>query len=230
MLLGVIVHELFQAAIRCSNPAMVTSDWLLKQWRDCLYDEVLGELAALRLTPSQVETELTPYVDVVVDWIQSNIPGGSSYPSNNAAYQITKVHDIEENIWDPQLGIKDGVTREVRPRALELKGIINQRNNLAFYMSRLKPDLLPEPRADPRFCGKCEQASVCSFYQVAMEPAGRSSKLMYDFAKANMQHLSTIHLEYFKKWIRWIYYEWAEDKARKGNKLQDLWRKSPEER
>ncbi|VDN25682.1 unnamed protein product [Cylicostephanus goldi] len=129
MLIGVIVHELFQAAIRCPSPAMVTSDWLLKQWRDCLYDEVLGELAALRLTPSQVETELMPYVDVVVNWVQSNIPGGSSYPSNNAAYQITKVHDIEENIWDPQLGIKGkiDVTLEtktngkIQQRPLELK-------------------------------------------------------------------------------------------------------------
>ncbi|VDM70907.1 unnamed protein product [Strongylus vulgaris] len=235
-----------------------------------------------------------PYADVIMNWIQENIPGGTSYHSNNASCFIQKVHDIEENIWVPQLGIKgkvdvtlkvksdgktrlrplelktgksgpssehaaqvmlynlmlssrykqtlgngsllylkDGVTREVRSRALELKGIMNQRNNLAFYLSRLKFDLLPEPRTDPRFCGKCDQALVCSFYQVAIEPPDRSSKLMYNFAKANMGHLSESHLEvsaYFKKWMRWIFYEWAEDKARKGSKLEDLWRKTPEER
>ncbi|KAK6043942.1 hypothetical protein COOONC_18553 [Cooperia oncophora] len=41
------------------------------------------------------------------------------------------------------LYLKDGITRNVKPRALEMKGIISQRNRLASYLSKLKPDLLP---------------------------------------------------------------------------------------
>ncbi|KAL6744202.1 hypothetical protein Aduo_017162 [Ancylostoma duodenale] len=291
MLLGIIMHELFQAALRCPNPRLVTTEWLLGKWQNGLYDEVITQLAALRFTPSQFETELAPYADVIVDWVQTHLPGGSSYISNSSTPSVSKVHDIEENIWIPQLGIKgkvdvtlkmhttaksqlrplelktgksgqssehaaqvmlyslmlssrykepigegslvylkDGVTREVRPKALELKAIINQRNNLALYLSKLNPELLPEPRKDPRFCERCDHATMCSFYQVAMEPAGRSSNLMYEFAKKNMDHLSENHLEYFKKWIRWIFSEWSEDQARRGSGVSDLWRMSPEDR
>ncbi|RCN33597.1 DNA replication factor Dna2 [Ancylostoma caninum] len=291
MLIGVIMHELFQAALRCPNPRIVTTEWLLGKWQNGLYDEVITQLAALRFTPSQFETELAPYADVIVDWVQTHLPGGSSYISNSSTPSVSKVHDIEENIWIPQLGIKgkvdvtlkmhttakaqlrplelktgksgqssehaaqvmlyslmlssrykqpigdssliylkDGVTRDVRPRSLELKAIINQRNNLALYLSKLNPELLPEPREDPRFCERCDHATVCSFYQVAMEPAERASNLMHEFAKKNMDHLSATHLEYFKKWIRWIFSEWSEDEARRGSGVSDLWRMSPEDR
>ncbi|KHJ87957.1 DNA replication factor Dna2, partial [Oesophagostomum dentatum] len=291
MLIGTIMHELFQAAVTCPAPKLVTTEWLLEKWQNGLRDDVIAQLVALRFTPSQFETELMPYADVIVDWVQTHLPGGASYSSNSNSFSMEKVHDIEENIWVPQLGIKgkvdvtlkvksdgrarlrplelktgksgpssehaaqvmlynlmlssrhkqliedgsllylkDGVTREVRPRALELKGIINQRNSLATHLSKLDPDSLPAPRSDPKFCGRCDHASTCSFYQVTMEPPGRSTDIMFDFAKARMSHLSESHLEYFKKWIRWIYREWAEDKNRKGSSIKDLWRKSPEER
>ncbi|VDL84284.1 unnamed protein product [Nippostrongylus brasiliensis] len=77
------------------------------------------------------------------------------------------------------LYLKDGVTRGVKPRALEMKAILNQRNRLAVHLSTLNAEKLPE---------------------------------------------------YFKKWIRWIYSEWAEDQARKGSCLKDLWKKPVEQR
>ncbi|EPB72385.1 DNA replication factor Dna2 [Ancylostoma ceylanicum] len=239
MLIGIIMHELFQTALRCPNPRLVTTEWLLGKWQNGLYDEVITQLAAHRFTPSQFETELVPYADVIVGWIQNHLPGGSFYVSNSSTSSVSKVHDIEENIWIPQLGIKgkvdvtlkmhttaktqlrplelktgksgqssehaaqvmlyslmlssrykepigegsllylkDGVTRVVHPRALELKAIINQRNNLALHLSKLNPELLPE---------------------------------------------------YFKKWIRWILSEWSEDQARRSSGVSDLWRISPEE-
>ncbi|VDM56466.1 unnamed protein product [Angiostrongylus costaricensis] len=125
-------------------------------------------------------------------------------------HELFQVHDIEETIWSPQLGIKgkvdvtmevmlyslmlsshykqpivdgsllylkDGISRNVQPRALEMKAIINQRNNLANYFSSLNADLLPE---------------------------------------------------YFKKWIKWIYLEWSEDQVRKARCISDLWRKPVE--
>ncbi|VDO97519.1 unnamed protein product [Heligmosomoides polygyrus] len=277
MLIGIIVHELFQAALRCKNPRRVNRSWLLRIWHANLGDDVIAQLAALRFTPSQFESELQPYLEV------------SSF---SGAYLTLAVHDIEENIWVPQLGLKgkvdatvkvshctskefvvvasltsgripdsfslceqvmlyslmlssryrqpivegsllylkDGVTRGVQPRALEMKAIINQRNRLALHFSRLNPDSLPAPKTDPKFCDKCDHALVCSYYQVAIEQAGKSSELMSNFATSNTSHLSQRHKEYFNKWIRWIYSEWAEDQSRKGNCLKDLWKKSVEQR
>ncbi|KAK6025382.1 hypothetical protein OSTOST_08721, partial [Ostertagia ostertagi] len=63
------------------------------------------------------------------------------------------------------LYLKDGITRTVKPRAMEMKGIIAQRNRLAAYLSKLKPDFLPAPKDDPKFCDKCDHALVCSYYQ-----------------------------------------------------------------
>ncbi|VDO91683.1 unnamed protein product, partial [Haemonchus placei] len=245
MLIGTIVHELFQAAVRCPIPRMVSREWLLHIWQKTIRDEIIAQLVALRFTPSQFETELEPYLEVIVDWVQHNMPQGKSYKglSENS---LTKVHDIEENIWLPQLGLKgkidatlevgflptlkmlnagwdsvcqvkcgertrkqslelktgksgqssehaaqvmlyslmlssrykqpigegsllylkDGITRRVQPRALEMKGIINQRNHLASYLSKLRPDLLPVPKDDPKFCERCDHALVCSFYQM----------------------------------------------------------------
>ncbi|KAK6035664.1 hypothetical protein COOONC_26831, partial [Cooperia oncophora] len=128
------------------------------------------------------------------------------------------------------LYLKDGITRNVKPRALEMKGIISQRNRLASYLSKLKPDLLPAPKDDPKFCDRCDHALVCSYYQVAVEPAARSSHLMLNFAKLKTDHLSANHVGYFKKWVTWIYSEWSEDKARKGSCLEDLWQKPVAER
>ncbi|VDL63645.1 unnamed protein product [Nippostrongylus brasiliensis] len=106
------------------------------------------------------------------------------------------------------LYLKDGVTRGVKPRALEMKAILNQRNRLAVHLSTLNAEKLPAPKEDPKFCDKCDHALICSVYQVSQQ----------------------ILPEYFKKWIRWIYSEWAEDQARKGSCLKDLWKKPVEQR
>ncbi|WKY13298.1 hypothetical protein Q1695_004259 [Nippostrongylus brasiliensis] len=291
MLIGIIVHELFQAALRCSSPQRISRDWLFRVWHANIGVDVIAQLAALRFTPSQFETELEPYVEVIIDWIQTHLPGGRSYTKAPNGFSISRVHDIEENIWTPQLGLKgkidatlemkngltskmqslelktgksgassehaaqvmlysmmlssrytqpivegsllylkDGVTRGVKPRALEMKAILNQRNRLAVHLSTLNAEKLPAPKEDPKFCDKCDHALICSVYQVAIEPSKSSSEPMRKFASSTAGHLTENHLEYFKKWIRWIYSEWAEDQARKGSCLKDLWKKPVEQR
>ncbi|KAE9417818.1 hypothetical protein Angca_009671, partial [Angiostrongylus cantonensis] len=279
MLIGIVVHELFQVRL-------VTRDWLVTHWRENLRDDVVNQLVALHVTPTLFETELEPYAEVIANWIQTHLPGGKSYDSLSSLFRQSKVHDIEETIWSPQLGIKgkvdvtievstiqmrslelktgrsgqsaehaaqvmlyslmlssrykqpivdglllylkDGISRNVQPRALEMKAIIIQRNNLANYFSNLNADLLPAPRTDPRFCDKCDHKLICSLYQVGIEVFGKSSREMYDFAESNMKHLSKTHLDYFKKWIKWIYLEWSQDQMRKTGCISDLWRKSVE--
>uniref|UniRef100_A0A158P6R1 DNA replication ATP-dependent helicase/nuclease n=1 Tax=Angiostrongylus cantonensis TaxID=6313 RepID=A0A158P6R1_ANGCA len=264
MLIGIVVHELFQ---------LVTRDWLVTHWRENLRDDVVNQLVALHVTPTLFETELEPYAEV-------------GYFSTLLSRDFRKnffwicvpeqVHDIEETIWSPQLGIKgkvdvtievstiqmrslelktgrsgqsaehaaqvmlyslmlssrykqpivdglllylkDGISRNVQPRALEMKAIIIQRNNLANYFSNLNADL-----TDPRFCDKCDHKLICSLYQVCYQNLHSSF-----FLKHHLHVCGHVLLDYFKKWIKWIYLEWSQDQMRKTGCISDLWRKSVE--
>ncbi|KAJ1358152.1 hypothetical protein KIN20_016476 [Parelaphostrongylus tenuis] len=91
-------------------------DWLRTHWQRSLRDDIANELVALDITPTLFETELEPYAKVIVDWIQTHIPGGESYHPLSASTHLSRVHDIEETIWSPQLGMKGkiDVTMEVR--------------------------------------------------------------------------------------------------------------------
>ncbi|PIO73283.1 DNA replication factor Dna2 [Teladorsagia circumcincta] len=163
------------AALRCANPRSVSRDWLLHIWQENIRNEVLAQLVALRFTPSQFEAELEPCLEV---------------------------HDIEENIWVPQLGLKGKVDA-----TLEVKcGVRSRKQSLELKTGKSGPS--------------SEHAA-----QVAVEPADKSSNLMLSFAKSKTDHLSPRHIDYFKKWITWIYSEWAEDKAKKGSRIEDLWQK-----
>uniref|UniRef100_A0A1I7XPN4 DNA replication ATP-dependent helicase/nuclease n=1 Tax=Heterorhabditis bacteriophora TaxID=37862 RepID=A0A1I7XPN4_HETBA len=175
MLIGSIIHEMFQASVRCSNPLDVTRDWLLHLWRSSIVNGVMQSLCALRFSPSQFEVELEPYADVIVNWIRSHMPSATAQSLPTTSF-VTEVHDIEENIWLPQLGIKgridvtlkvllyclmlaarnnqtisdglllymkDGVSRPVIPRSVELKGLLSQRNRLAYYYHKHNLEKLP---------------------------------------------------------------------------------------
>ncbi|CAD6193808.1 unnamed protein product [Caenorhabditis auriculariae] len=128
------------------------------------------------------------------------------------------------------LYLKDGVGRPVVPRALELKGVLQTRNTLAKYIGNADWRSLPEPRRDPKFCEKCEQNVMCSFFQSKTEDFAKSSELMKSFALAQLSHLSTKQQEYCCRWIKILFAEWAEEKKVNGASLPQIWLASPEER
>lgn len=65
------------------------------------------------------------------------------------------------------LYLKDGTTRAVPPRRAEIVGILQLRNSLAYYLSQKDQSMLPEPRRNPHYCGKCEQNITCALYVVS---------------------------------------------------------------
>ncbi|KHJ76256.1 DNA replication factor Dna2, partial [Oesophagostomum dentatum] len=91
MLIGTIMHELFQAAVTCPTAKLVTTEWLLEKWQNGLRDDVIAQLVALRFTPSQFETELMPYADIKSDGKARLRPlelkTGKSGPSSEHAAQ-----------------------------------------------------------------------------------------------------------------------------------------------
>ncbi|UMM17699.1 hypothetical protein L5515_014120 [Caenorhabditis briggsae] len=129
MLLGNIVHEIFQTAITNKKRPLVDSD-LLKIWTTQA-PKYAEDLVALSFTPTCLDAELQPYFSVICNWINKHYPTYTGLftkreplPSKS---QLLEVHDIEENIWDSKLGLKGKVDVTMRTKSkkgmesLELK-------------------------------------------------------------------------------------------------------------
>ncbi|KHN83494.1 DNA replication ATP-dependent helicase/nuclease DNA2 [Toxocara canis] len=287
MFIGSVVHSLFQSAARCKS-SKVTREWLLHTWRKQYCSSFLQQLVAMNMTPSQVEDELSVYLDSITDWIDRYMPPplGRSEPLSSGSC-IEQVADIEENIWDhfigikgkvdvslqvrtknskrlveplelktgksklsvehdgqvllyclalssriPNLGaigdgmllyVKDCVARPVQPRLNELKGILHLRNEVAAYFGSVSEKSLPAPLSDTRSCKWCECATVCCALQKTVESSHCVSASMLALQSSLTSHLSTNHLEYFQKWIRWIIMEWNAAKSVKAD-VRDIWK------
>ena len=68
--------------------------------------------------PTMFEQELLPYLDNTVKWMKSFMPTADNLPLENGI-TIKEVHDIEDNIWSPTIGMKGKIdvsfkTRQVR--------------------------------------------------------------------------------------------------------------------
>ncbi|CAB3403912.1 unnamed protein product [Caenorhabditis bovis] len=121
MLLGTIMHQIFQIAILSAKRPIKDMD-LLDIWKK-LVSEYSEDLVALSFTPKSMETELQPYLEVIVKWINEHVPKSNFFGKKAAALPtkstISEVFDIEDNIWDPILGVKGKVdlTLKVKPQA-----------------------------------------------------------------------------------------------------------------
>ncbi|EGT51512.1 hypothetical protein CAEBREN_07745 [Caenorhabditis brenneri] len=129
MLLGTIMHEIFQTAITSKKRPLVEND-LLKIWTTQA-PKYAEELVALSFTPNCIDAELKPYFSIICQWINKHYPISNSFftkreplPSKS---ELLEVYDIEENIWDYKLGLKGkiDVTMRTKPQkgmeSLELK-------------------------------------------------------------------------------------------------------------
>lgn len=293
MLVGNIVHCLFQTALR-RQPQLLTRDWLLAVWRCDYRNAVLDQLIALNITPVQMEEELTVYLDMIVEWVETHMPSprGRNEPLPTGSL-IESIADIEENIWDPLIGIKgkvdvsvkvrtrsgkeaieplelktgksganvehagqvllyclalsskntnsgwigegsllylkDGTTSRVTPKAVDLKGILHLRNELATFFGALSEDAFPAALRETRLCSKCDQALTCSLLQRTVEASRVVSPSMEELCAVLTSHLSQEHLNYFQKWVRWIFLEWNAAKAMKVD-LKNMWKLDPSQR
>ncbi|GMR37101.1 hypothetical protein PMAYCL1PPCAC_07296, partial [Pristionchus mayeri] len=108
MLMGIIIHELFQAALLTPPSLHLTKEWLLRRWREVIMDEVIISMTACNLTTDSFEGELEPYVEVIINWVNSYMPKKSEGQQKRmeGGAMIREIHDIEENIWMPAIGLK----------------------------------------------------------------------------------------------------------------------------
>ncbi|KAK6104824.1 AAA domain family protein [Brugia pahangi] len=221
MLIGSVVHELFQAAITRSG-FDVTENSLLDLWRRELHEQYAEQFFALNLSFQEVEDELCVYFKTITRWVSTYM---SSPKGRNESLQtgskITEVMDVEESIWNSCYGFKakidctlkgtiesglllyllDETSRTVSPKTIDLKGILQMRNEIASSISDTSFDNLPEPILNTHICKWCNHALSCSLLQYSTSTA---TEIVQD----QLKHLKESHIDYFKRFIRLILMEW----------------------
>lgn len=110
---------------------------------------------------------------------------------------------------------KDGATHTVRLNAFlyrlerslsfqvhrtdnAMRGVIQLRNELAFYLSRLDFDELPEPIDEKRACSQCQQLVNCAAIHEVIE----NGRHRFSLASAALSHLSQGDLAFFEKHVK----------------------------
>lgn len=124
---------------------------------------------------------------------------------------------------------------------LHQKGLIQLRNEMAYYISRqviksaddngektFSLGRLPDPISNTRACQKCPQLINCSIYQRHVE--GRSSDLgtLSGLVNETLGHLTSDHMTYFVQWCLMLDLETQLDQSKKT--LADIWCKGSRKR
>ncbi|XP_061197074.1 DNA replication ATP-dependent helicase/nuclease DNA2-like [Saccostrea echinata] len=147
---------------------------------------------------------------------------------------------------DPKQGLllylKEPVMKMIEVDHVNKRGIINLRNEMAYYLSRQVQRVdcedghvtyslgrLPEPINNPRACTKCPQLLNCALYQKNVENRALSNNhAMQKLVPETLAHLSPSHMEYF---IHWCLLLDLENKAnQKSGGLKEIWCKTGPER
>ena len=117
MIIGNMVHELFQFG--CVHKHVLKEIYLqeldrLMQRQDTIFVCYLNHIC-----PREVKEAVVDYVEKIISWIQDYFLSDGKAPdekNSNTKVQVTRVLDVEDNIWTPKLGIKGKIdlTLEVK--------------------------------------------------------------------------------------------------------------------
>lgn len=117
MLVGTLVHEVFQHGVR----KRIADIDKLTAFLDDLIDDatIMLEAYSVELHISDIRKEAISYIGSVKEWIEKYMFSGPKYPltnDSNLEVKILDVRDIEENVWSPKYGLKGkiDVTGSVR--------------------------------------------------------------------------------------------------------------------
>lgn len=127
MIIGTLVHELLQTVL---SQRLRSHEQVLDALQQMLHSASLAQmLYSGQLSRAEIELQLHKFVDPIVSFVAHYIDGvsPSMMPKEMYKGRIEEIHDIEENLWVPQLGLKGKVDVSVRvrnqkqPIPLELK-------------------------------------------------------------------------------------------------------------
>ncbi|KAH3669280.1 hypothetical protein OGAPHI_001401 [Ogataea philodendri] len=100
LILGSIVHQLFQACLKDN----VISTEFIDEYLEELLDENLVPIYSIGIDRSELKGIILGHVDYIKEWV-SKFTSANTY-RNNAQMKVSNVLDIEENIWSPMFGLK----------------------------------------------------------------------------------------------------------------------------
>ncbi|XP_034118668.1 DNA replication ATP-dependent helicase/nuclease DNA2 [Drosophila albomicans] len=128
MIVGTLVHELLQTVLA---QRLRSHQQVLAALQQLLESTSLAQLLyGSQLSQAEIELQLHKFVEPIVAFVAQYIDGVQStatLPPEMYKDRIEEIHDIEENLWVPQLGLKGKVDVSVRvrrqkqPIPLELK-------------------------------------------------------------------------------------------------------------
>ncbi|KAI1722799.1 DNA replication factor dna2 domain-containing protein [Ditylenchus destructor] len=114
MLLGTVVHEIFQISI-AEHPRYLSVEKMLDIYRKELMPQFCVDMIALDLDPIKFDDILRPYLQNVCSWIKD-------YPKKNrplvkhSSTTFDHLEDIEDNIWTPTIGFKGKIDVSFRSK------------------------------------------------------------------------------------------------------------------
>ncbi|RWS05177.1 DNA replication ATP-dependent helicase/nuclease DNA2-like protein [Dinothrombium tinctorium] len=106
MLVGSIVHQLFQTAcVERIKTEQELNNLALKLTQN---SQVFLDCYANNITTDQLMSELALYIPNIAQWLSKYMFNGPSRinDESNEQMQLLKVHDIEDNFWVPTYGLK----------------------------------------------------------------------------------------------------------------------------
>lgn len=108
MLIGTIVHQLFQEA--CVKKISSDTDLKKALVQIVKNKQILENCYAAGISSKELANQLLKFLPLIMTWIKKYIlEGPSSIESGEKSVKVVKVHDIEENIWDIKHGLKGKV-------------------------------------------------------------------------------------------------------------------------
>ena len=107
------------------------------------------------------------------------------------------------------------------------RGLVQLRNELVSWIHN-PGDELPDPISHQSACQSCGLLDVCTSYQRVQDKCPPGPHPMAELVNQATSHLSSEHLEWFRKWTQLLDLEFHHAKG--GAELKDLWCLTPSER
>ncbi|XP_076435197.1 DNA replication ATP-dependent helicase/nuclease DNA2-like [Babylonia areolata] len=114
MLYGSIIHSLFQEVLKdrltSTEEIMAVAKSIVKS------NKFLHDMYGQNVTEAKVLEEIEAYVGPLQTWLGNHVPSvrGRTLPHREAGdISVVQIHDIEETIWSPRIGVKGKIDMTV---------------------------------------------------------------------------------------------------------------------
>uniref|UniRef100_F7IQ53 DNA replication ATP-dependent helicase/nuclease n=1 Tax=Callithrix jacchus TaxID=9483 RepID=F7IQ53_CALJA len=236
MLIGTVLHEVFQKAISNSFAPEKLQELAFQTIQEIRH---LKEMYRLNLNQDEIKQEVEDYLPAFCKWAGDYMHKNSStdFPQMQLSVVLYTLLS-QERRTDPEAGLllylKTGQMYPVPANHLDRRELLKLRNQMAFSLfhrisksaTRQKTQLasLPQIIEEEKTCKYCSQMGNCALYSRAVEQQmdGNSVPIvMMPKIEEETQHLKHTHLEYFNLWYLMLTLE-SQSKDNKKNH-QNIW-------